>query len=189
VNDEDSVKVAIELLRDARVLDPDSKTIANNLGAAYRTQGHFDQAQKEFERAVKIDETYAAAYVNLGDVLERQGQIPAAVIQYRLAMRAAGQTDDPSTHMVASNNLSRLLIELGRAPEALEVLRPVVAKYPQYAVLRKNLGLAFLGAGKIDSAQVSLETARDLDTKGTYRQEIDAGLQRVAAARDSTAPN
>jgi len=47
---------------------PDDPRAYNNLAALYAAQGNYDQSQDYLEQALKIDETYATVYRNLGSV-------------------------------------------------------------------------------------------------------------------------
>lgn len=55
-------------------------------GEAYQKQGRYDQAARQYEKAVKTDYSYAEAYSNLGFCYRKQGQFDRAISTYRKAI-------------------------------------------------------------------------------------------------------
>ena len=55
-------------------------------GVDYQNQGRYDQASRQYEKAVKADDTYAEAYSNLGFCYRKQGKFDRAVKTYKKAI-------------------------------------------------------------------------------------------------------
>ena len=82
---EKSYADAIDYYR-AALTQSDSAVLHNKIGMAHLRMLHRDQARKEFERAIKRDPLYAAAYNNLGVVNYMQGDYKRAIRRYLKAL-------------------------------------------------------------------------------------------------------
>jgi Tfp pilus assembly protein PilF len=61
-----------------------------NLGNLSLEAGNLDAAQDWYERALRIDATYALAHHNLGVVYRKRGNLAASIRELRLAARYEG---------------------------------------------------------------------------------------------------
>ncbi len=83
--------------------------------------------------------SYAAAHVNLGNLLREQGDLDAAIDSYRKAIAAdAGLVD-------AHNGLAFALQQRGRLAEAAESYRRALELQPDHANALCNLGALLNG--------------------------------------------
>lgn len=92
---------AVAELERAVEANPKQPVFFNQLGIAYRQQGEFRKAQDAYERAIALDETYAAAHLNLGILFDLYlWDSPRALAAYeRYLALSAG--DDKVTKWVA----------------------------------------------------------------------------------------
>ena len=74
---------AQEYFQNVVASNPDIPEAWNNLGVARRRQGKTRLAVEAFERALEADQSYAAAYKNLGVALEDLGDKERAARAYR----------------------------------------------------------------------------------------------------------
>lgn len=152
----------------------------NNLATALREEGHPDQAESHYRRAVEIKRDYAAAYSNLGALLRAQGRLDEAIAQFGEALRL--QPD----HVSARYNLGNALLAAGRPGEAAEHFRRAIEHEPGSAEAWNNLGIALAAQGKPDEAIAAFREALRLepDASKTHRNLGDAlasqGLQEEA---------
>jgi len=123
------------------------------------------QAAKEAELPKILPATFFAA----GHLLEQQGQIEAAVQQYRKAL-AVGHEYTPAYH-----RLGLLLSEFGRHDEALEMFQRAAALAPKNAVLRNNLGYELMLHEEWAQAERELTKAVELDANFS-RAHINRGI-------------
>jgi tetratricopeptide (TPR) repeat protein len=65
----------------------DSATLANKMGIAYHQLQDFSDAKKNYERAIRLNATYAEAINNLGTVFYAQKSLRRAITQYKRALR------------------------------------------------------------------------------------------------------
>jgi tetratricopeptide (TPR) repeat protein len=114
------------------------------------------QAREAYERALALRPDLAEVHVNLGRLLQLQGERGAAEFHYREAVRLAA--DDPTPHF----NLGVLLEELGRRDEAVLAYRQAVLRDPDFADAHCNLGLLLESVGRRQEAMRHLMAARQL---------------------------
>lgn len=99
------------------------------------------------------------------------------------AVRALNRTLTTNPHdLTARSELGWLLVRLGRDGDALEMLGPVVERYPELAGPRADLGLALLRSGQVEGGERHLREALALDPKLRYGEPLlrwaDAILRR-----------
>lgn len=85
---------ALRALSTASGMDPSSPTYLFNEANALSAAGRFDQAEATFRRCVALAPTLAGAHTGLGIVLAETHRLPAALDEFRAAVRL--QPDDPA---------------------------------------------------------------------------------------------
>ena len=150
----------------------------NNRGVQLQQSGQLKAAIDNYERAIILSPSYAAAHYNLADSYEEAGDYEKALQQYRSAIDV-----DPSFYP-AYNNLSRLYIlrfkDYGAALRLLEraiSLKPKEASV-QYS-LYKNYGWATFEMSRLTSAEQNLKLATSL------QPEMGAAHCLLAKVRDA----
>ena len=68
----------------------------NNLGVLFLRENKLEDAKKEFQLAIKFNPTYANAHKNLGDTLERLGNIAEARKEWQNQSLSPGSPDKAS---------------------------------------------------------------------------------------------
>jgi len=58
-----------------------------NLGLALKTLGRLEDAEREYSRAIELDPSYGAAYVNRGNVRLLRNNVEGALGDYRMAVK------------------------------------------------------------------------------------------------------
>ncbi|HXX67561.1 MAG TPA: tetratricopeptide repeat protein [Polyangiaceae bacterium] len=115
--------------------------------------GNYADARSSFEAALKKNPRDYQALFDLGMACEKLQDKSAAERAYRAALEAKPDLD------AASAELSALLIDEGRADEAIAVARAGLAKRPGSAALHENLGVATAAKGDQDQAVRELQLA------------------------------
>jgi lipopolysaccharide biosynthesis regulator YciM len=128
----DAYRVRQDLVRDS---DPDNTRarhdlilafLENEIGMEALGRGDLDEAARRFEAAIDLSEGCVPAFVHLGDVLQKKGDLPAAVLIWERLVA----THPLRAHLVA-DRLSDAYIEGGR-PDAFEHLfRRLTVDHPQ----------------------------------------------------------
>ena len=77
---------ALDYYRAALVKNPNSSPIYNKAGIAELMTQHFREARRNFERAIRIDRTYADAYNNLGVIDYEAKRYGKAIKRYKQAI-------------------------------------------------------------------------------------------------------
>lgn len=92
--------------------DPLTAQQHNDLGVAYEGKGDFGLAEKEYEKALKMNREWVIPYLNLGHLYYRQDKLDRAEHILREGLRAKGDHPD------LLNNLAWVLMEKGRLEHA-----------------------------------------------------------------------
>ncbi len=135
---------AVEALREAIRLQPDSAYAHSNLGLALMRQGKLDEAIAEDRAAIRLRPDDGTTRFNLGTALGRQGKLDEAIAEYREAIRL--QPD----YAYAHSNLGLALLAQGKVDEAIVEFRKAIRLKPDFA--HANLGNALRRQGKLDEA-------------------------------------
>ena len=99
-----------------------------NLGTALAVAGRFDDAVKEYTRAIELDPEYAVAYANLGSVLLQQGRARDAVKRLEKAVQLNPKNAE------ALNSLSVAYAAEGDVEEALATIDRALKLNPSDAL-------------------------------------------------------
>ncbi len=126
-----NLPAAIERYKAAAGFARNPKTKArayNNLGYAYKGIGNLTDARDSFQQSVKADPNYSGAWISLGVVAQRTGDLPLAVSAYSRALQvypsdygylllagALEQNGDRAGAESARANAERLTRNLGAA--------------------------------------------------------------------------
>src|SRR6266480_3606936 len=138
----------------------------NNLGFLFLRRGELDQAISQFQAALNIRSSNAAAHYNLGaalihnnlgNALARKGLSDEAIGHYQEAVRL--RTDYADAHY----NFGSVLLQEGRIDEAIAHWQKALAIQPYDGDVHTSLGNAFLEKGLVREAinhfQQALEIA------------------------------
>lgn len=103
---------AIEQLKQAIALNPDSSRTYNFLGIAYFQRKDYKLAEVQYKKAVNINPSYAQAYNNLGGIYFMLGKFDVAEQMYKKALSI---TPD----LISANySLGTLLVAMGKIEES-----------------------------------------------------------------------
>jgi lipopolysaccharide biosynthesis regulator YciM len=117
--------------------------LRNAIGTAKVRDGDLSAAAKEFSAAVDVDPRTAPAYLNLGDVYEQQGNLPAAVTTWERLVQAA-----PDRAYLAFDRLERAYRTLNSPGRFAELCRRVIDSRPGDWRARLALARHYTGAGE-----------------------------------------
>ena len=123
------------------------------VGRAFVELGKTDSARIFFKKAIELDKNYAAAYFNLAQLEEDEGNFKQA-IQY--AGRAYGIEPDNLEYQYL---YSTLLVQMDSGGEAIFNLRKIIDKWPWHHGAHYNLGRALIQAGEKSEGENYLEQA------------------------------
>ena len=144
---------AIEWLRKALKVNPESAHAHSNLGNALLASRQADAAVASFDRAIAIAPDFAEAHVNRGDALRRLGKLESAVASFRRAIAIKPDL------MEAYANLGKALEDLGQSDQAVAVFDQAIAISPDSAAAFYNRGNALKANRQSDAALASYDQA------------------------------
>ncbi|NIR30106.1 MAG: tetratricopeptide repeat protein [Gammaproteobacteria bacterium] len=114
------------------------------------------EARTAYRRAIALDANNTEAHINLGRLLQEQGQLGEAESHYRKAMARA--PDEPT----AAFNLGTLLEDTGRTREAIDAYRRAIQVDPRCTDAHYNLARLYERTGQLDAALKHLRSFRVL---------------------------
>lgn len=117
---------AVQALRRAVVLQPDSVLAWHGLGNALRALDDLPSAEAAFREAIRLAPEYLPARVNLGAVQRLQGHLDEAMS----TLRQAAELSPPAPDL--QDAINGLLADLGRADEALAGARRLSRSHPEF---------------------------------------------------------
>lgn len=180
----------------------------NSLGGVCQAMGDTEEAARLYLGAIELNADYLAPYqnlisllpaavevrFNLGCVLHRQGQLPAAIEQYDAVLALVPD------HAGAYNNRGGAYRELGRLDDALADFREALRVNPGFADAHNNLGLilhdkdllaeaaeAFESAlaARPDFAEAWCNLGKVLHARGRHEEAIEQYRQAIRLTSDS----
>ncbi len=161
----------------------------NDLGVLYEREGRLTDAQREYSRAIEKDYRFTRAYINLGNLLRKQGDYKQALERYRQALTLEPQSFE------AANNFADLCGFLNaNLEEAIARLQPCLsAAGDKTAYGLDTLGwLQHLQGADAEAAQ-TLERARNLapanekPLRAAVSQHLAAVYDKLGRAEESAA--
>jgi tetratricopeptide (TPR) repeat protein len=182
---------AVELIRRAISLRPNTPAYHANLAEAYRALGQFERAVGCCRVALRLWPDFPEALGNLGVALQSLNRHDEAIEHFQRALRVGPGTatthsnvgislrrlerrDEALIHFQraveldpgsasARTNLGLLLLDLGRAAEALPHCQESIRLEPDTAVLHHNLGSVFRALNRLTEARSAYTEALTLD--------------------------
>ncbi len=130
------------------------------LGRTKYNENRFDEAVAAFQRCLKLDPKNVKAEDNLGLSYEGLNRTEDAIAAYKTAL--AWQADSPLKDPGPPLDLGSLLVDSGRAAEALPYLTEAARLSPQDYRVHRQLGKAYANLERLESARAELEKASQL---------------------------
>lgn len=126
-------------------------------GLARLAAGDWNEAVREFDRALVYQPGYGSAYTNRGIALQKAGLLEEAARSYRWAIQL-----DPAS-LPPRKNLADLLLEEGKTEEAFALYREAIAAGPEYTGVAVDLarGLAREGRGRRRPPFIGISSGAD----------------------------
>ncbi|MFA7239782.1 MAG: tetratricopeptide repeat protein [Sulfuricellaceae bacterium] len=139
---------------------PNSGLAWKGLGVSLQMQGK--EALPALRKTAELLPDDAAAHYNLGNALQRLGQLDGAVVSYRRTLEIKPD------YFAAHGNLGVVLQDLGQLDGAVASFRRALEINPDFADAHSNLGHALQELGQPDRAAASCRRA--LEIKPDYAE-------------------
>jgi serine/threonine-protein kinase len=134
-------------------LEPLSLAATFTLGVQLLWAGHYEQAREHLRKAVEIAPTIPTTHTRLGSVLLASGMRDQAIAEFQKALDLSG--GHPNVRAL----LAHAYAVSGRASEARELLRQLMASSEREYVAPIDIARVYLGLGERDSALDWVERA------------------------------
>ena len=163
---------------------------SNQLGMELADRGWLDQALREFNRAIELDEQDPFPRINRASVYMEQGRMLEALEDLLTALRLA--PDDPTTHYHLGVFLTRHGLELGKRE-----LQTSLAQDPDQVDAMLHLGATHADLGEFDAAETAIRAALDADPEDPWanrelgvlyldRGQVHDAIDLLRKARDAS---
>jgi tetratricopeptide (TPR) repeat protein len=150
---------------------PASARAHYNYGAALHQLGRPNEAEKEYQTALRIDPSYVKVYANLGQLFVTKSKLEDAKKYYEKAIEL-----DPHTGEIRSG-YAYLLERLGRANEARAEYENAIRLSPKSARLFYTYGAFLDQRGELDAAIAQYQRALEVDPNlGDAHSELATAL-------------
>ena len=156
---------------------PDSLVARGGLGMAYLERGMLDQAQAQFEIAIKLYPNHHKGYYNLGLIYSRKGDLKRAMEYFERAV-----TLNPES-IRGHYNLGTLYARQNLFDPAIRHYTKVIELDPDVVEAHYNLGLAYAMQGKLPHAIAEWEKVLQLQPRHTAARN---NLAKAKKMMDST---
>jgi len=134
-----------------------------NLGVSLTNEGIYDEAEKEFRRAIHIAPEMFIPHYNYGIILGKMNRFKEAENEYKKAIELVPKLG------LAQNNLGIILTKLKKYEEAEDTYRDAIKKLPTsspyLAIAHLNLGKFLQDLKRYDEAEMEYKEAKRLDPK------------------------
>lgn len=170
--DAETALIAFEAVLDAL---PDDPVTLFNVGMALIELGDKTAAEERMRRALQMDDSYREPHYNLALILSEQGDLDGAQGHFRRAAEI-----DPDD-LEARVRHAEVLTRLGRATEAIGLLREVLDQDGAMPIAQLALGAAHQATGDEPAARIAL--ARVLEAApGAPRERAEAHYRLAVLA-------
>ncbi len=136
---------------------PTSARAHYNYGAALQQSGRLDEAEGEYNTALRFDPNYAKVYTNLGQLFVSKSKFDEAKRNYEKAIQLEPRTGEVHT------GYAYVLERLGRTDEARAEYQRAVRLSPKSARLFYAYGAFLDQRGEVDAAIAQYQRALDVD--------------------------
>lgn len=184
---------AISEYRRALELDPRFIDAHRNLAIAYAKQKNYAQALSQLNAALELEPKDAETCLLLGDVYAQAGKCEQAIAQYKKSLKFTPGSP-PRGSAEAYCGMAACYGQLGRAADEIAAYNSALSIKPNMLSALINLGNAYFGQKKYDSAielferAVAVEPTKAMiyfnlgaaySNKGDYAQAVAAFLNAV----------
>ena len=178
---QDQAVSALSVLKELSVEAPNLAEIPYNMGVAHEILGDDNEARKRYLRATDIDPTLGEAWLNLGAIAEREGELDRALQAYKAGLRNAPENPDLVVGVIG------VLRKLGKHEAAISEARSALAKNANNVNAYNNLGLVYIEQGNLDLAQFIYQKALADIVGAEQNALVHANLGQVFLLQEKTA--
>jgi Flp pilus assembly protein TadD len=151
------------------------------------TAGRLEEAAQRYTSAIAMVPDYPDWHCCYAGVLNQLGRHAEATVQYEASLSlelAISATESTPSVKVARYFLANHLTQQGQPSEAIEVLKPALAAYPDDCIIGSAQSLALFAVGR--NAEAKHEAERVISIAGTdeKRRELEHHLRDVLRSQE-----
>ena len=178
VGDQQAAALVFARLAAARPRDAQARFYS---GQGFMITQDYGRAVTEFRAAAELNPRLSQAHYHAGQSLIRLNRLDEAEREFRQEL-ALNPSDEMSKY-----HLAYVLLELKRqVPEALRLLREVIASRPDHGDARYQLGKTLIEQGDVPGAIENLEAAARVEPQKDYiRYQLSIAYRRASRAADA----
>ncbi len=169
---ENDAQQAVRMLKEVSEADPELALAYYNLGVAYEILGSKLDARKSYLRATDIDSGMGDAWLNMGNMQFRDGNLTRALQNYKTGLRGDEENMKLWVAVIAT------LRQLGQLDRAIDEARSALLVNARSLNVYNNLGLIYMEQGKYDLAKFIYQRALGQEG-GEQHAYIRCNLGRV----------
>jgi tetratricopeptide (TPR) repeat protein len=141
---------SLSLWSHAVLVTPDNPEAQLFLGLQLDNAGRPEEALEHYHAALASSGILPAEYLNIGELLQKHGELEQAIMCYQNALRLGAEYDDIQAD--AHNNLGMALLRLGKTSEAKQHFLEALSYDPQLSFAYVGLGRVARQEGRTDEA-------------------------------------
>jgi Tfp pilus assembly protein PilF len=158
---------ATHLFKNALEVDPKNSFAHYNYGLFLKSQKKFKEAELEFKKAIKYDNSIANYYSMLGNVLLDQNMLDDAEEQFDLAL------DLDSKNLFALTGLGNISLTRGDLQEAEKIFKYLIKLDKTYPVSYLSLLMLYNKLGRQNDAKKIIKLAEKAKLKISIEKNND----------------
>jgi type IV pilus assembly protein PilF len=168
---DNNIQPAFVEFQKALELNPTDKEALNGIGVINLMKlEDYPRAIEYFQRALKVDKSFAEASNNMGGAYEKMGKYDEAVSSYKVAIANPLYRNTDR----AFNNLGRAYYRMKRYDDAIDAYREAAKRNSDFQMPYYGLALCFNALGRYGDAATALRKALDMDP--SYRGNREKAL-------------
>jgi tetratricopeptide (TPR) repeat protein len=175
---------AARVIREGLVKQPDNASLHVAMGGLLEDTEEYEAAIAEYRRALDSDPKSLVAANNLAYLLADR-RTDAASLEKAVSL-TAGLRVLPGSDF--KDTLGWIAYRQGDNKGAIRLLEDAVAAFPNRAVMRFHLGMAYLADARSKMASEQFELALDQNPDDDLKGRIRAGLEKISGVLSAVSP-
>ena len=153
---------AIDIFSNILEHEDDNAEIYNNMGLCYTKLGNFEQAEKSYTKAIKLNPLIPQTYINLSDLYYKSGDLAGAI---GVLERGSYEIED---NYVIAHLLARVYIEDSRYDMAITELEKILDAQPENYDAFYDLGRVYFELGNYEASISNFENVIEYKEDNEY---------------------
>ncbi|MFH1784624.1 MAG: tetratricopeptide repeat protein [bacterium] len=155
--DEEDAKLGLRKYADVKKLAPDYVMVHYQEGILYSSMGKFDEALRNFQKAIDLDPVFAPTYFRIGMVYTQMEKWDKALESFQQSIDIYPSFFDAQINIA---NLKFMLGDVEGSEKAFLVARDI---NPQSITTYRNMGLLYANLNRFDEARRQWKRALAID--------------------------